>query len=249
MQENWIICPIGTGLEITLAAVKSFYAQDCENVKILLFDNQHNWLMPDQDIAPHINHYADTNGKELHWLVRRGSSVSQCWNRSLDLVFRLSDHALVCNNDVELRPEGYRLLLEHGGDFVTFQGWGDRDAVFSAELHPEQTDRHPNFCAFLIRKSAWDKTGRFDERFEPAYYEDNDYHIRLHQAGVLAESIGVPVYHLTNGSQKYYPPEISGQIRAGGNVNRGRFAEKWHCYPGDDRYNAYFAEKGPHDAV
>lgn len=38
-------------------------------------------------------------------------------------------------------------------------------------------------CALLVRRTAWDAVGGFDEGFHPAYYEDVDFCLGLEQAG------------------------------------------------------------------
>ena len=42
---------------------------------------------------------------------------------------------------------------------------------------------HPNFAAFLLSRECWERVGPFDEKFYPAYFEDNDYHYRIQLEG------------------------------------------------------------------
>lgn len=107
-MSGTIIIVSRNNLHLTKRAVISAKAQDMP-VDVLVIDN------------------ASTDGTQ-QWVTSqrlRGFfyteqvSLSKCWNDALKAVWKYSDHALVLNNDVEIRPDTYRLLLEHGGPFVT----------------------------------------------------------------------------------------------------------------------------------
>src|SRR5436189_100438 len=118
-SDNWIICLHRAGLNNTRRALASFLAQDIP-VKVLVLDREST-----DGYTPWIRaKYPD----ELTVLWDRHDSVAAAWNRALSLVFgkfRCS-HALVVNNDVELRPDTYRHLLTDGSGFVTAVGVKDR---------------------------------------------------------------------------------------------------------------------------
>jgi len=74
----------------------------------------------------------------------------------------------------------------------------------------------------MIRKSAFQKVGFFDERFTPGNYEDFDYSVRLRRAGyklVVAESVWLPhVMHAT--CERLDLPTLLED-------NRQKFVEQW----------------------
>ena len=235
---NWIVCPVRAGLEMTVAAVESFLNQDLGDVRVLLYMNS------DDDGL--LYNLGDRYGENLYVAMIPSSgneSVSRCWNSTLGMLFDDGEtYALVCNNDIELRKEAYRLLISDGGDFVTGIGDADRERVFSGESDPSRRRPHPDFSCYFIRKGAWEKTGPFDEQFTPAYCEDCDYHIRMHQAGVEAYSIAVPFYHRVSGTMKHLTEDEQRRIHEAAHLNRQRFQAKWGCQPGDARYYQYFQE-------
>jgi N-acetylglucosaminyl-diphospho-decaprenol L-rhamnosyltransferase len=103
-----------------------------------------------------------------------------------------SDAALVCG----------RLLGEGGESQTAFQiralpslGGVLRDALFLDELvdlwrggvsvpEPEAgTVEQPAAACWLLRRTAWEELGGFDERFHPAWFEDVDFCRRLRDGG------------------------------------------------------------------
>lgn len=236
---NIIICPVRSGLEMTREAVDSFYAQDCGDVHVLLFDNSGTDLVRCCIESSGLN-------KEVTYTVTPTDpcGVAESWNASIRaswLSFDV-DHVLVCNNDIILRPDAYRLLLEDGGGFVTCVGDANRDAIWG-EPRPHDKRPHPDFACFLIRKWVWDKVGPFDENFKGAYCEDNDYHLRMHQAGIDAHCIGVPFYHRVSGTIKHLSDVDAMAVHEQATKNRAYFQQKWGCQPGDERYYEYFKDK------
>ena len=174
---NWALVPVRNNLHLTMAAVKTFLAQDIP-VRVLLIDN---------GSTDGTAEWARSRHPQVVY-VRKDPplSVAQSWNRGLTLLFNdtRNQHVLVCNNDIELRPDTYRLLLEDGGGFVTGVGVDSR-----GQIDPDSTtqpkDRvdvatlsrspHPHFSCYLIRRSVWETVGKFDEGFRGAFCEDSGY--------------------------------------------------------------------------
>ena len=53
----------------------------------------------------------------------------------------------------------------------------------------------PKWSGFVLGEGAVLKSGLFDERFHPIYFEDNDYERRLQAAGVKAKFINAEIAH------------------------------------------------------
>lgn len=53
----------------------------------------------------------------------------------------------------------------------------------------------PSWCAFALGDQVVERVGLFDERFHPAYFEDNDYTTRVEAAGYQVRHSDVPVHH------------------------------------------------------
>jgi hypothetical protein len=64
------------------------------------------------------------------------------------------------------------------------------------------TSKDQGFNCFALTKKCYDEVGLFDENFFPAYFEDNDYWLRVRLAGFEVGDIGDPnkFVHLGGGS-------------------------------------------------
>jgi hypothetical protein len=172
-------------------------------------------------------------------------SVAESWNKGLTILFEdtPNEHVLVVNNDVELRPDTYRRLLEDGGDFVTAVGVSDREQMKTSD--PSVKRFHPDFSAFLMRRHVWEKVGKFDEKFKVAFHEDNDMHLRLHKAGINAYCIDVPFYHYGSATIKLSDAREQDRISTAAGENSRYFRDKWGFDSGTKEY--YDAFKSPED--
>ena len=239
---NWILCPHRNSLHLTRPALASFYAQDIGNLFILLIDNSDEgisrWLPNDSEADLGI------------WHSRPPRSVAESWNAGLRWIFAQSeDYVLVVNNDVELRPDTYRRLVEDGGEFVTGIGVREREKIGSPYLPPDPALKrpHPDFSCFLIRRSAWDRVGPFDENFKIAFCEDWDYHVRLHRAGITACSLDLPFLHHASQTLKAAPDAEAHAIQKQADRNRAYFRKKWGVAGASPEYYALFGNTAPEE--
>ena len=137
-------------------------------------------------------------------------------------------HLLLLNNDAELLPGamaaavrtldadptigavGGRIILPDGtlqeaGSIV----WRDGTCLgYGRGRAPDDPDfmfrRDVDYCSgacLLTPRRLFERFGGFDERFAPAYYEETDYCVRLHEAGLrVVFDPDVAVLHLEFGS-------------------------------------------------
>lgn len=244
---NWIVCPVRNGLQYTQAALPTFLAQDIGDVAVLFIDNHS---------TDGTTHWLRSMDGHRHVFVRRKNpplSVAASWNYGLGLVFEARqnpkprhEYALVVNNDVLLRPDTYRRLVEDGGQFVTGVGVNDGTGTFcwdqsdAAEQKAFTKSPHPSFSCFLIRYECFRRVGPFDERFHGAYCEDCDYHVRMHRAGIEAYAIDLPFYHAGSGTLRSVSEEVAKKIREQADANRALFREMYGCVPGTIEYAKLF---------
>ncbi len=233
-ERGSILFTCRNNIHLTKEAIRSAREQDipCD---ILVIDN------------------CSTDGTK-QWLVGQDvgvislaiqASLSACWNMGLATFFQLGrSHVLVCNTDIELRPDAYRLLLAHGGPFVSCVSVderyrmgqaGDREALESLGERP-----HPDFSSFLIRADVIDTVGWFNEDYYPAFVEDCEYHVRMHRAGVPAVCIDVPFLHHGSATIKNADPAERNIIARGAAANRERFRREYGCLPGTPEYQELF---------
>ena len=251
-MTNWILCPLRNGLHLTKQAAKTFAAQDIGNVDVLFINN------------------GSTDGT-AEWLssvdaarISCGNlSVAQSWNIGLRFLFGFKgaqyiDYVLVVNNDVELRPDTYRHLVEDGGLFVTGVGVAkraeiepeliyndDQRGMYDGYPDPDPTAKrpHPDFSCFLIRRECWDRVGPFNEHCEVAFYEDNLYHVAMHRKGIAAYCLDLPFFHHGSATIKNADPAERERIQQAAAKNKEYFHSKWKCYPGTPEYQALFSSE------
>lgn len=220
-------------LALTRVALRSILAQDVE-VEILVVnqgstDGTREYL---GSLYPLV--------KTIHFYPQKG--VSHGWNQGLRHIFQSGGQTcLVVNNDVRLRSDTYRLLLEDGGGFVTAVGVSDDSKVREGGVLGERRP-HPDFSCFLIRREVWEKVGEFDEGFVGGYAEDWDFHVRLHKAGVEAYCIDLPFFHYAAGTLKSSEAEEQEKIQQQAGRNRSYFEKKWGFAGGSPEYYKFFGQ-------
>lgn len=125
-------------------------------------------------------------------------SVSQSWNYGVKKAFEdpECEYVAVLNNDIILHPKTLKHLMafmdKTGYLMVTGDNIKERmsiETLLQMELPEPYTDfdcqeitdwraEGPDFSCFLINRETIEQIGWFDEGFEGAYMEDNDYHLR-----------------------------------------------------------------------
>lgn len=237
---NWILCPIRNGREMTRAALRTFLAQDIGDVGVLFIANA-----PDDGTLEMLSAYFDPR---VHVSYRNPPlGVAASWNAGLKWIWAQgAQYALVVNNDVELHPQTYRLLVEDGGPFVTAVGVKERakyEAWCGTPVEPKRP--HPDFSAYLIRREVWDKVGKFDEDYEGAYAEDSAYHLRMHRAEIHAYCLDLPFLHHACGTIKNASPQEATVIQERANRNRERFKAQHGVEVGSPEYYKLFNSTAP----
>lgn len=255
---NPIICPVRNNLHLTRKAVASFQSQDIDGgVHIIVVNNASTdgtsqWLQMQRNVA---QMYHDPP-----------LAVSASWNRALEHVFGMgAEYALVVNNDVVLRPDTYRHLVEDGGGFVTAVGSRDTEKIRPNQyigtsgvpeiaddmpngyLPPDPSKKrpHPDFSCYLIRRRVYEQVGPFDENFLCAFGEDWDYHVRLHKAGITAYCIDLPFLHYGSMTIKNAEPAEIRRIQIQAEKNREYFKKKHGMAGASEDYYKFFGSTAP----
>lgn len=229
-------------LELTKACVESL---DNQNIitDVFVYDNgstdgTHDWLVS--------KGRPNKSGRwTWHSINCVNSGVSHGWNTGLGFLFdEGADHVLVVNNDTFFPPWFYRDLLATQAqslarvEFVTGVSVGTMEEI-ATPPPPKSLVESPDFSAFLIFRSAWEKIGEFDESMVH-YASDLDYHIRAHRKGVHLWNAGVPFYHERSSTLKNASAKDRRKIELQADADRARLTEKWGCRAWDDSYHAMF---------
>ena len=218
-------------LELTKRCVESVRAQDIETTLEVIdngsTDGTREWLSA-QDIN---NVSFETN-----------LGVSLGWNQGLRYFFEVphqADHVLVVNNDTILPSWFYRTLLGHNVDFVSGISVESMKQIAHPPNERQALVEAPDFSAFLLRRTAWERIGPFDERMKN-YYSDNDWHIRAHRAGVPLWNAGLPFYHERSSTLKNAPPREKRALDLQSMADSEVFYSIYGCYPWQPEYAALF---------
>ena len=147
---------------------------------------------------------------------RHTKPLSEAWNIGItQAVEAKCDYILVSNDDVLYSPWAIDALVEElrisSTTVVMATGCNQRGSFLIPELikemsqpNPEEVTKaeSPDFACFMVRRNFFDLVGTFDENIHPAYYEDNEMHIRINSLGFRAIcTTAAPYYHYGSASQ------------------------------------------------
>jgi len=232
-----IIIPVLNCLDYTKQAIESIKTATEYSIHIV-----------DQDSNDGTRQFCENRQNDKFWYHRYSPkvSLSEAWNRGVREA--LSDpeceYLFVINNDVIFHPETIDNLIESLHDTgysmvtcnniapnMTIDQFKDMkiDTNKDHDMRPITNWREegPDFSGFLITKKTIDEIGYFDENYYPAYYEDNDYHIRILKAGKHAKRISrAPFYHFGSMTTVKNPG-----LSSTSSITRGKFIEKWGAEP------------------
>lgn len=243
---NWVIMPFVENYTDTEQALADLLDQTIPDLRVLLIDNGSKAQTPAAFTR---------DPRVLLWRYKPALlSLSTVWNTALEMVWKTGgQHALVVNNDVRLPKRLYADLLEAqewtAAWFVSacnvgeawYDGMMGQSSAITESLLASRGG--PDFSCFLITAECH-RYFQFDERFIPAYFEDNDYHRRLQLAGLGDKIFSLPIPYLHYGS---------GTLRNVERLNQGwhakfeackrYYSEKWGGVPGQETHTSPFGER------
>lgn len=188
---------------------------------------------------------------ELHGLTRR-SDARRLWDLSpvlhVEELPRCSV-AHVWNKAIQMtRDWGKPDYMVVTGDDVVFGQDTLRNLTEQADAHPEALFVYPRvmqsqmFCVYLAKQAVFDRVGRFDERFFPAYFEDNDFCRRMRLAGIEPLPVDGDGYlhDVSSTLAKFNPPEME-EHHTQFRENERKYVAKWGGLPGHEIYDTPMA--------
>jgi GT2 family glycosyltransferase len=188
----------------------------------------------DYDIRPYIIDNSQYN---------RG--VSKAWNLGMVRAKRDGfNYAIISNDDVKFKPDTikklYEEILKNEHVIIGADQHLDREECgLIKEERPEDIFRSV-FCCFAININKLIlKCGYFDEKFYPAYYEDNDMRYRARMAGqsIRIHTEAKIIHHKSSSNSNPEKPSLSNeQFQA----NEKYFIKKWGGYPQEETFTTPF---------
>jgi hypothetical protein len=197
-----------------------------------------------------------------------GWCLAKAWNYGLRrlTVDEGFDVVVVCNDDIVLAPDTGQNLA----DALLYKQWADERPDHDREIllvsgynishvgvPPTDPPTHgrddlpqfqprwgtgPDYSCWAATRKLLDVIGPFDEKFVPAWFEDNDSHYRIYGSGFQALSFS-PYFHYA-----------SQTVNGGGAVsearrnetqplfeqNRNYYISKWGGVPGQETFTVPF---------
>lgn len=110
------------------------------------------------------------------------------------------------------------------------------DDILNYNIDSDDYDLNPDFCCWLAKTDILKVIGKFDENFQRAYFEDNDFHYRIKLLGFEAiKVVNAPMYHYGSQTQNADPnnPVVPPPMFI---ENREYYIKKWGGIPGFETY-------------
>lgn len=101
----------------------------------------------------------------------------------------------------------------------------------------------PDFSCFMLKKETIEKVGYFDEKFYPAYFEDNDYHYRLRLVGLRGVKTDKALFYHYGSRTIKEGQEIKTISNLGYTINCDYYSQKWGGQPGNESFKIPFGGK------
>lgn len=219
---------MGLWNEYTKQCIDSLYS-DKNKLSIVLIDNNSQ-----DETAIEFAKLKDTDKKEYHYIHNdNNNGCSSAWNQGIK--YDKADYYFVINNDTLFNKYAIDNLVDYldsaDNTIVMATCCDMRDSIKPQEIINLEkiigieNKELPDFSAFMISQNCIDKVGWFDEGFSyfgKAYFEDNDFALRIKLSNLLAMNISdAPYYHFGSKTQSV--------VSAGFEINHKYFKLKWGC--------------------
>lgn len=184
--------------------------------------------------------------KETHdeLIYNDKNCLSRAWNKGIERAKALGyDLVFIPNLDVIFHPKTLDNLvnwaIKHNDNVITASVVHESLESFRAAQLEDKFQLgfgRSSFSCFLLRIGGYDKIGPFDEVFEPAYYEDDDYSYRLRLANAKFGTALDSVFFHRVSQTLQNDTELKGNWNPIFQDNAKRYREKWGGMPGEEKY-------------
>lgn len=152
----------------------------------------------------------------------RNVGVARAWN---EMIRHSTDIRIISNDDVEFRADTIKIFAE------TFD-----ENMLSLCAN--------SFSCFCISTKLFNTIGEFDVNLSPnyAYYEDNDYRIRikLYGQGFGFKDPGCGYEHINSATLKSFSNEEMSDHHRRFEFAKGRYVRKWGGLPYEETYTTEY---------
>jgi GT2 family glycosyltransferase len=199
-----------------------------KNIKVIRNDKQLGYLK-------NCNRASQYAQSEYLVLLNNDTQVQQSWLDRLYNTFKTHDQAGLVGSKL-IFPDGR--LQEAGGiiwnDASGYNYGRNQDPELAQYNYLKEVDYLSAAC-IMIKTSLWEQLNRYDERYQPAYYEDTDLAFKVRNAGFIVlyqpESVVVHFDGISHGNN------INTGIKKNQLKNQQKFYQKWQNNLLKNHYN------------
>lgn len=154
-------------------------------------------------------------------------SVAGAWNRGIELAMEAGIGSfLITAVDVAVTSKTVDELLRFGQAHAEVSAWSSTANQELCDCSDESAEGC-DFSCFMLRTSTIQRHGWFDKEYKPAYFEDNDYAVRLVLGKQPPQKV-IAARHQHEGSLTIkLDPEMAHHVRSWFEKNRARYNAKW----------------------
>jgi len=194
--------------------------------------------------------------RENTTLIRNDQNVgcASAWNQGMAMALKEKsvDKVAVLNNDIILNRECIDRLIKKQEELrypvitatdMAKECAAPEDVIKMPILSWQFVVDEPEFSCFLISREGYGLIGEFDERFYPAYFEDNDYHYRAKLLKKRLVKTSTALYYHYGSRTIKGNVAIKETVNAYYEQNREYYKEKWGGEPGEEKYKIPFDER------
>jgi len=167
------------------------------------------------------------SGRRVQVVNDRERSVAGAWNRGIELA-RLGgcDVHLISAIDVSVGPGVIDRLVDFENRFPECDLWSATPNHASCHQQAEFIEAC-DFSCFMLRNRTVGLHGWFDREFAPAYFEDDDYYIRLVRAGSQPKQILAARHEHCQSLTVKLDAQQAMQVQNSFANNKARLIRKW----------------------
>lgn len=146
--------------------------------------------------------------------------VAAAWNAFMQIG---RDYTVIANDDIEVHTHTLQAL--HSAADI------NKNEVFFTGSSTSGN----SFSLFLLKQKGYEKIGPFDEKFYPAYFEDNDYSRRISLLGYQHIFVEDATYeHVGSSTFKAYNADEQQEHHKAFRKNRTYYTWKWGGMPHEE---------------
>lgn len=161
------------------------------------------------------------------WPQTYNIGVSKSWNLFHQQI--ADDYIIIANDDIQVDPYTIEKIVDAADS-------NPRDILFTGDGESGNA-----FSLFLLTQRGYNLIGAFDEKFSPAYFEDNDYARRMFLKGYYIVPVkGATYRHEGSSTLKRFTPQEWEVHHNSHRANERYYIAKWGGLPHNEYYDTPF---------